>query len=148
MARAYDDDLRRKFLAAQERGEAGLRKLAARFGVSYGWAQKVLRQKRRTGQAERVRHRPGPRSRMTPEIADYIRVQVAGQADLTLAELQQKLMSQKNLRFSIGRLWKLLRILGLRLKKSRSTPPSAIPKPTGNGVKSSSRKSARLRRTA
>ena len=78
MARAYDDDLRRKFLAAQERGEAGLRKLAARFGVSYGWAQKVLRQKRRTGQAERVRHRPGPRSRMTPEIADYIRVQVAG----------------------------------------------------------------------
>src|ERR1019366_355100 len=102
MARAYDDDLRRKFLAAQEGREAGLRKLAARFGVSYGWAQKVLRQKRRTGQAERVRHRPGPRSRMTPEIADYIRVQVAGQADLTLAELQQKLISQKNLRFSIG----------------------------------------------
>ena len=84
---------------------------------------------------------------MTPEIADYIRAQVAGQSDLTLAELQQKLMSQKHLRFSIGRLWQLLRILGLRLKKSRSTPPSAIPKPTGNGAKSSWRKSARPRRT-
>jgi transposase len=148
MARAYDDDLRRKFLAAQERGEVGLRKLAAGFGVSYGWAQKVLRQKRRTGQAERVRHRPGPRSRMTAEIADAIRALGAGRSDLTLAELPQRLLSEEGVRFSIARRWKLLRIRGLRLKKSRCLPPHATPKPTGNGARSSSRKSARSRRNA
>jgi transposase len=148
MARAYDDDLRRKFLAAHDRGEAGQRTLAARFGVSYGWAQKVLRQRRLTGQAERVRHRPGPQSRMTDEVAAYMRAQVASQADLTLAELQQRLMAERAVRFSIGRLWKLLRLLDLRLKKSRSTPPSATRKPTAAGAKSSSTKSARPRRNA
>lgn len=148
MARAFDDDLRRKFLAAHERGGVGVEKLAALFGVSYGWAQKVIRQKRRTGQAERVRYRPGPRSRMTAEIADYLRTQVAHQSDLTLAELQQRLLAEKSVRFSIGRLWTLLRILGLRLKKSRSTPPSATRKPTGNDGKSSSIKSTRSRRNA
>jgi transposase len=145
MARAFDDDLRRKFLAAHERGEVGLQKLATLFGVSYGCAQKVVRQKRQTGQAERVGYRPGPRSRMSPEIADYLRAQVAHQSDLTLAELQQRLMSEKSVRFSIRRLRTLVRILGLRLKESRSTPPSVIPKPTGNGVKSSSIKSRRSR---
>ena len=148
MARAYDDDLRRKLLAAQERGEEGLRKLAVRFGVSYSWAQKVLRQKRRTGQAERVRHRPGPQSRMTAQIAAYIRAQVAGQADLTLAELQERLISEKGLRFSIGRLWKLLQILGLRLKKSHSMRLTGTAKPAFDDRQSSLSKSIQHRRNA
>jgi transposase len=103
----------------------------------------VLRQSKLTGQAERVRHRPGPRSRMNDEIASYMRQQVGGRPDLTLAELQQRLMSDKNIRFSIGRLWTLLRKLGLRLKKSRSTPLNGTPKPTKNGVLLSSKRSAR-----
>ena len=148
MARAFDDDLRRKFLAAHARGDMGLRKLAECFGVGYDWGRKVLRQKRRTGQTERVRHRPGPHSRMTPAIADYIRAEVAAQADLTLAELQQRLLSEKQIRFSIGWLWELLRKLGLRLKKSRSTPPNATRKRTASGARSSSIKSARHRRNA
>ena len=143
MARAYEDDLRRKLLAARSRGDAGLKKLAVRFGVSHSWAQKVLRQSKLTGQAERVRHRPGPRSRMNDEIAAYMRQQVAGRPDLTLAELQQRLMSEKNIRFSIGRLWTLLQKLGLRLKKSHSTHLNGTPKPTKNGVLLSSKRSAR-----
>jgi transposase len=100
MARAYEDDLRRKFLAARERGDAGLKRLAARFGVSHSWAQTVVRQHKQTGQAERVRHRPGPRSRMSFEIAAYPEIQVAGEAYLTLAELQQRLLLDKDVRFS------------------------------------------------
>ena len=134
MARAFDDDLRRKFLSAYDRGTDGLKTVALYFGVSHGWARKVVGQRRRTGQAERVRHRPGPASRMTPEIAAFIQAQVARQADLTLTELQRLLLSERQVSFSIGRLWSLLRTLDLRLKKSRSTPPSAIPKPTGNSV--------------
>jgi len=104
-------------LAARARGDAGLKRLAVRFDVSHSWAQNVLRQSKLTGQAERVRHRPGPRSRMNDEIAAYMRQQAAGPPDLTLAELQQRLMSEKNIRFSIGRLWMLMRKLGLRLEK-------------------------------
>jgi transposase len=147
MARAFDDDLRRKFLAAYDRGTDGLKTVALYFGVSHGWARKVAGQRRRTGQAERVRHRPGPASRMTPEIAAYIETQVALQADLTLAELQRLLLAERQVKVSIGRLWALLRTLDLRLKKSRSTPPSATPKPTGNAVPSISNASPRsLRR--
>jgi transposase len=146
MARAYDDDLRRKLLAARAGGDAGLKKLALRFGVSHSWAQKVLRQSKLTGQAERVRHRPGPRSRMSDEIAAYLRRQVAERADLTLSELQQRLMSEKGVRFSIGRLWTLLGKLGLRLKKSRSMPPNATPKRIGNDAPGSSQRSAPSRR--
>lgn len=117
MARAYEDDLRRKLLEARARGNAGLKKLAARFGVSYSWAQKVLRQSKQTGRAERVCARPGPPGRMNEEIAAYLRAQVAARSDLTLAELQQRLVSEKGVRFSIGRLWAPLRQLELRLKK-------------------------------
>jgi transposase len=134
MARAFDDDLRRKFLAAYDRGTDGLRTVALYFGVSHGWARKVVGQRRRTGQAERVRHRPGPASRITPEIEAYIEAQVERQADLTLAELQCLLLDQRQMKVSIGRLWGVLRTLDLRLKKSRSTLPNATPKPTGNAV--------------
>jgi len=140
MARAYEDDLRRKLLAARSRGDTGLKKLAARFGVSHSWAQKVVRQSKLTGHAERVRYRPGPRSRMTDEIASYMRALVAAQPDLTLAELQHRLESDRRLRFSIGRLWTLVRQLGLRLNKSRSTPSNATVKSTKSGVRSSSQK--------
>jgi len=71
---------------------------------------------------------------MTPEIVAYIQEQVGLQADLTLAELQRLLLVERQMKVSIGRLWALLRELDLRLKKSRSTPPSATPKPTGNSV--------------
>jgi transposase len=146
MARAFDDDLRRKFLAAYDRGTDGLKTVALYFGVSHGWARKVVGQRRRTGQSERVRHRPGPASRITAEVKAYIEAQVARQADLTLAELQGLLLTERQVKVSIGRLWAVLRGLDLRLKKSRSTPPNATPKPTGNAVPSISNASPRSRR--
>ena len=147
MARAFDDDLRRKCLAASDRGDDGLKAVALYFGVSHGWARKVVGQRRRTGQAERVRHKPGPRSRLPPEVAVYIQGQVVGQPDLTLVQLQRRLLADCQVRVSMGRLWALLRALDLRLKKSRSTPPSATPKSTGNAAPSISNASGRsLRR--
>jgi len=52
---------------------------------------------------------------------------------MTLVELQQRLQQEADLQLSIGRLWQLLRQLGLRLKKSHSTPRSATPKRTDSG---------------
>src|SRR5437016_1490804 len=90
MAKAYSDDLRRKLLEAHDRGEGSLRVLAKRFGVSVPWAWKVSRQRRRSGQMERVEQRHGPRSRMTATVRASLRGLVRQQPDVTLRELQQR----------------------------------------------------------
>jgi len=148
MARGYSDDLRRKYLEAYDRGEGTLGELAVRFGVSEGWGWKISSARKRTGQIERVIGRRGRRSRVTVEIAGKISAWFRDQPDMTLVELQQRLHREADLELSIGRLWQLLRQLGLRLKKSHSTPRSATPKPTGSGVRSSSKPSAPPRRNA
>src|ERR1035437_824555 len=146
MARGYSDDLRRKYLGAYDRGEGTLGELAARFGVSQGWGWKISSARKRSGQMERVIGRRGRRSQVTAEIADKIRAWFRAQPDTTLAELQQRLQHEADLQLSIGRLWQLLRQLGLRLKKSPSTPKNVTPKPTGSGVRSSLKRSAPPRR--
>jgi transposase len=67
MAKPYGDDLRRKFLLAYDGGKETLEELADRFLVSVGWAKKISAQRNRTGQAERVPHRPGRKSRANAE---------------------------------------------------------------------------------
>jgi len=146
MARAYDDDLRRKLLAAYDRGGIGFGVLAERFGVSLAWAWKISSQRKRSGQAERVRHRPGPKPKVGPEAHRLVLAWVSAKPDLTLAEIQAKLASAAGVQLSRGRVWYLLRKLGLRLKKSRSTPKSGTRKRTANGAKSSSKKSSQPRR--
>ena len=120
--------------------------LALRFGVSEGWGWKISAARNRSGQMERVVGRQGRPPKVTPEVLSVLGQWVAAKPDLTLAQLQQELLCQLHFQLSIGRLWQLLKKLGLRLKKSRSTPPNATPRPTKSGVKSLSRRSARLRR--
>lgn len=146
MARCYGDDLRRKLLNAYDRGEGTLTQLAERFSVSVGWARKISSQRKRTGQAERVPHRPGRTLRAGPEAQQQVRTWFAAQPDMTLAEVQARLKSEAGVQISLPQIWFLLRRLGLRLKKSHSTPRSGTARPTSGGAKSISRKSARSRR--
>jgi transposase len=132
MGKAYSDDLRRKLLEAHDRGEGSLRALAQRFGVSVPYAWKISRQRRRTGQIERVQQRHGPRSRMTPEVQSRLRGLLRQQPDSTLRELQQRLGERAQVKVSVQHLWRVLQRMGWRLKKSRSTPKSRTrskPKP-------------------
>ena len=122
MARAYSDDLRRKFLQAYEKKKGTLEQLAERFEVSVGWAKKISARRTRTGQIERPPWRRGPVSRVTVAVQDWMREQIRRQPDLTLMELQQQLEQAQGLGLSIGRLWLALRQMGLRLKTSHSTP--------------------------
>jgi len=122
MAKAYSDDLRRKLLEAHDRGEGSLLELAKRFGVSVPWAWKISRQRRRSGQMERVEQRHGPRSCMTAAVQASLRGLVRQQPDVTLMELQQRLWASERVRVSYQHLWRVLQNMGLRLKKSRSTP--------------------------
>jgi transposase len=148
MARPYSDDLRRRILQAYEQGEGTELQLARRFRVSLGYVQKIRRQQRRTGRMERIPHRPGRKPKFSEAIRERLRGWLQQQPDLTLGELQEKLHQQKQLRVSVPALWVVLRKMGLRLKKSRSTPVSGTRKPTGSGDKRSWKNSARsLRRS-
>jgi transposase len=146
MGKPIGDDLRRKLLFAYDQGEGTLEELAGRFLVSLGWAKKISAARNRSGQAERVPHKPGRKPRVGAEQQKLVIAWVASQPDLTLVEIQTKLQTEAGITLGVPRVWRLLRKLNLRLKKSRSTPPNAIPKPIKRGAKSLSRKSARSRR--
>ncbi|SRR6266542_1896053 len=148
MAKPYDDDLRRKFLAALDRGEGTIPELSGRFGVSLAWGWKISAARKHSGKAERVRHRPGRKRRVGAEVEREVVNWVRKQSDLTLAELQAKLHEEAQISLCISAVWRLVRRLGLRLKKSRSTPPSETQKPTKSDARSSWKESGRSRRNA
>ena len=135
MARAYSNDLRRKFLQAYDKGKGTLGELAERFQVSVGWAKKISARRTRTGEIDRLPWRRGRVSRVTAAVEEWIRQQVRRQPDLTLRELQQQLEEAQGLRLSIGRWWRVLRQMGLRLKKSRSTPKNKTRRKGGSVAK-------------
>jgi len=148
MGKPLGDDLRRKLLLAYDQGEGTLEELAGRFLVSVGWAKKISAARNRTGQAERLPHKPGRKPHAGIDAQHQVRSWFVQQPDLTLAEVRQKLLGEAGISLSLPQVWKLLRKLGLRLKKSRSTPPSEIPKPTVNSARNLSLKSRRsLRNT-
>ncbi len=131
MARAYSDDLRQKLIEAHQQGDGSLPALAKRFHVSEGWARKVSAAFYRSGSWVRPPSGPrGPRSRFTDEIRRQLSEWIDERPDLTLHQLQSRLRGELGLKASIGRLWSVLREMGLRLKKSRSTPPSRMSLPS------------------
>jgi len=143
MARAYSDDLRRKLLEAHDRGEGSLAELAKRFGVSEGWAVKISAARGRTGKTERpAGSKRGRKSRITAEVIDYLRSRVRAQPDRTLVELQRDLRESQSLEIGITWLWMVLKQIGLRLKKSRSAPPSRTANESRRSVSSGKQKRA------
>jgi len=147
MAKSYADDLRRKLLQAHDRGEGTLEQLAERFSVSVPWAWKISAQRKRSGQMERIEQRRGGGRKVTLEVRERLRGWVQTQPDATLTELQQKLEKAHHLHVSIGRLWQVLRQMGLRLKKSHSTPANATRKRTSGGDKASRKRLPESRRS-
>ena len=124
-----------------------MEQLAQRFSVSAPWAWKISAQRKRSGQMERVEQRRGTVRKVTAEVEQRLRDWVQAQPDLTLAELQQKLAQAHHLQVSIGRLWQVLRQMGLRLKKSHSTPANATRKRISSGARPSSKPSLGSRRS-
>ena len=119
MGKAYSDDLRRKVLETCEQGEGTLEDLAKRFCVSLSWTKKILAAYSLSGKMERpTGAKRGRKSKVTPEIDGFLQAVVATQADLTLAELKERLFQEKKLEISIGWLWSNVKRLGLRFKKT------------------------------
>jgi transposase len=141
MARAYSDDLREKVLGAYASGKGTLRELAERFDVSYGWVAKIHAAELATGRRARVPQRRRPSGIDGAQVRRLVRAQ----PDIVLRELREQMLASGQ-RVSQTQLWRVLKKLGLRLKKSRSTPPSATAKRTASAAKHSSQASVRSRR--
>jgi len=136
MARPYSNDLRRKLLEAYDQGKGNLSELADRFGVSLGWAWKISAARKRTGRMERAGYVPGPKRRVDDQVVAAL---LHAHADATLVELQAALKKKSGLRVSTQHLWRVVKRLGFRLKKSHSTPRNVTRKKTADAAKSSSR---------
>lgn len=143
MARPYSDDLRRKLLEAHDEGRGSLAELADSFGVSRGWAWKISAARKRTGSSERPSYAAGRKRRVDEKAVAAI---LRSDSDATLVEIQSALENKTGLRVSTQHLWRVVKRLGFRLKKSRFTPSNGIRKKTRSGARSSSQRSARLRR--
>jgi transposase len=146
MAKPFSDDLRCRILQAYERKAGSRRELARRFGVSFEYVRKIVRQRRRSGQMERVpQSRRGRLSRFTEAVKECLRGWLREQPDLTEPELRERLAGT-GVPASKSRVGQVLRQMGLRRKKSHSTRPSAAPRPTSSDAKSSWLRSPRSRR--
>jgi transposase len=146
MGRAFSDDLRCRILEAYAQGGTSLRLLAERYSVSFEYVRKIRKQQLKSGRRERVRQRRhGPEGRVGPDLADRIRAEVARRPDITLDELGRWIAENAGVLLSRSLVWLTLARLGLAMKKSRSTRPSATPQPTSSGGSNSSTVSARSR---
>ena len=95
--------------------------------VTSGYAadREVAAALRATGKVERTPGGPrGRTSKLTPAVRQDLRSWIGEQSDLTLAELRDRLYQQQQIQVGSTQLWTVLRAMGVRLKKSRSTPPS------------------------
>lgn len=132
--RAYSQDFRDKVLAAFDAGEPA-RDVAERFSVSVSFVYKADLRRRRTGDRSPGVQRCHVPLRLAP-CRDALLAYVANHPDATIAELQEWLAAERDVRVCHATVWKTLRRFGLTFKKNRSgrrnrivrmLPPGARP---------------------
>jgi transposase len=110
--RAYSIDLRERVLLDWDAG-LGTHAVARKYRVSPEWVRKLRRQREATGDIAPRRGKTGPKPKLI-EHAERITELVRQSPDATLQELRQRL----GLEVSVVTLWRVLKKLGLVLKKS------------------------------
>jgi transposase len=82
---------------------------------------------RRARGGERSARKQGqpPRSKLDP-YRDYLLGLVAAEPDITIAEMQERLLSEVGVSASVGTIWTFLDRAGLTFKKRPPTPPSRL----------------------
>jgi transposase len=114
--RPLSQDLRQRIIAARARGQ-GTGEVCQRFGVSRKSVERFWRQHVQTGVCQPKKIGGYRRSRL--EKHDHsLRRWIAGQPDLTLAELRKRCLQQLKVAIGITALWHRLEQLGLSYKKN------------------------------
>ena len=108
-------DLRERIVQAVE-GGSSMRGAAARFAVSASSAIRLMARVRSTGSVAPARYGGHRRPLLAPH-EELLRALVAGEPDITLAELQAALQRQRGVTVCLATIHVHLRRLGLRHKK-------------------------------
>ncbi len=128
--KSYSMDLRLRVLKDCDAGMP-TKRVAEKYEVSPAWVRRLKQRRRDNGETEP--RPPGHRPSTSAVHAVPIRELIAAQPDITLAEIKAKL----ELSLSLTTIWRVVRGLGLTLKKKSSTPPSrsapTSPKNASNG---------------
>jgi transposase len=115
--KAYSLDLRQRVLAAALRGDRTIPEVAALFGVSTAFVNKMLRL-HRTGQDIAPRpHGGGHTPRLQRRHHKLLRAAVARRNDATLRELREHLAARSRVTVSDATVSRALKALGLSRKK-------------------------------
>lgn len=129
MGAFYSLDLRRKIVQACERGTASQREVAEFFNVSLSFVEVLLREYRRHGgQLLPPKPRPGRPSRLDQACREQVRHWLEQQPDLTLRELMDRLHASTGIAVSEPTMSRVVKKLGMRLKKRPYMPQSGTPR--------------------
>jgi transposase len=122
--RPLSEDLRRRIVAAREKG-AGTGEVCQRFGVSRSSVERFWKQHGLTGHC-RPKQIGGYRRSRLAKHARKLRQWIARQADLTLAELQQRCRERLGVQIGLNALWHQLDRLGLSYKKNAARRRASV----------------------
>jgi len=129
----YSKDLRLKIIAACDRGMPR-REVSRVFGVSEPTIRRYLRLRRETGGVD-PRPVPGPPARKSDALGAALPGQVSRNPDLTLEEHRELFYDEHGVAVSTATVSRVLKGLGLPLKKSHSRPQSATKKSAKAGMR-------------
>jgi transposase len=118
----YSNDLRGKIIAAYEKNDYSQRAVAALFGVSAATVRNLVRRKRETGSADAFPHSGGKAPTLNEKARAFVHAAVKQTTDLTLEALVQRVERKHRKRGSLATMCRVVQVLGVPRKKSRSTP--------------------------
>ena len=118
MARAYSQDLRERVIDAG----TSARQAAERFGIGVATAIVWVRRAREGERSARKQGQP-KRSKLDPH-REFLLALIEAEADMTIAEMQERLRSEAGVTASVGTIWTFLDRAGLTFKKRPPTRPS------------------------
>jgi transposase len=124
MARAYSQDLRDRVIDAALGGMPA-RHAAAQFEIGVATAIVWVRRVRASGERTARRQGQPRRSKLDPQRAFLLGL-VEQTPDMTIVEMQQRLVADRGIKASVGTIWTFLDRCGLTFKKSPRTRRSAI----------------------
>jgi transposase len=122
--KAYSNDLRRKVVAAYERGHRSQREIAELFSISPATVRNFVRRTRERGSPDALPRAGGAPARIDDRARSELRHLIASAPDATLEEARARL-HEVGVRVGLSAVCRALSKLGLPRKKSRSTPQSA-----------------------
>lgn len=126
MTRSLSADLRGRVIAAIEDG-VSTRETARRFRIGISTAGSWYRRYRETGEVEARKQGQPSRSKLDPHV-DYIVGLIEATPDITLAEIGERLVAERDVRAAPSTVWLLLDRRGITFKKRRRMPPnSSVP---------------------